>query len=165
MEGGALDSALRQAGRTFGRFPLVILAGMAGMIAAARLNHAPAASVGLREEALRWTLSSWLGVSLLLALALVAEGRRLKPLAAWGLQAAGLGLLAAYALTLHRAPYPVQITRFWLLMAASHLFLALAPALARGADEASFWRFNLKVCSRAAVSLLHAGILLLGGRR
>lgn len=162
MDGGALDSALRQAGRTFGRFPLAILAGMAGMVAALRLNHAPAVEAGLRAEALRWTLASWLGVSLLLSLALVAESRRLPRYAAWGLQAAGLGLLAAYALTLHRFPYPIQITRFWLLMAASHLFLVLAPALARGADETFFWRWNLKVCSRAAVSLLHAGILLLG---
>lgn len=162
MDGGALDSALRQAGRTFGRFPLVILLSMAGMVAAMRLNHAEAAEAGLRAEALRWTLSSWLGVSLLLSLALVAEGRRLNRYATWGLQAAGLGLIAAYALTLHRVPDPVRITRFWLLMAASHLFLVLAPALARGAGEASFWRFNLKVCSRAAVSLLHAGILLLG---
>src|SRR5688572_17581104 len=144
MEGGTLDSALRQAWRTLGRFPLVILVSMAGMIAALRLNHAPAADADFRAEALRWTLACWLAVSLLLSLALVAEGRRLNRYASWGLQAGGLGLVAAYALTLHEVPYPIQITRFWLLMAASHLFLVLAPALARGADEASFWRFNLK---------------------
>lgn len=156
-----LDSALRHAGRTFLRFPIVILASLVGTWAALRHNHLPA---GLPEAsaAARLAICAWLGVSLLLALALFAEGRRLHRYAGWGLQAGGLLLLAGAWLLFGQASAPERLARFWLLMAASHLLLALAPALGKGATEASFWRFNLSLLARAAQSLLHAGLLLLG---
>lgn len=144
------------------RFPLVILAALAGTAAALRLNHLPLHMPEARDEAARLLLTCWLGVSLLFALALVSEGRRLHRGFAWGLQAAGLGLLIAYHLALGDSPHPVRMTRFWLFMASSHLFMVLAPALAKGATESSFWHFNLRLLARASHSLLHAGLLLLG---
>lgn len=162
MEAGALDSAVRQAWRTLGRFPLVILLSLVGMAAALRLNHLPLSLPDARDLAARVVLVAWIGVPLLFALAVFAEGRRLSRHAAWVLQALVLALLGVYWPSLAGSPFVPRMTRFWLFMISGHLLAALAPALGIGATVLSFCNFNLRILARLGQSLLHAGLLLLG---
>jgi hypothetical protein len=157
----AVEAFGRLAWRTMGRFPFAILAGLAGMAAALRLNHLPRNLAEPREEAAAIMLACWLGVSFLFSLALFAEARRLPRWGGWLLQAGGAGLLLAYHASLAASPPTERMARFWLLMVSSHLLASLAPALAKGTTAAHFWRFNLRLLGRAFLSLLYSAALFL----
>jgi hypothetical protein len=154
-------SSLR-AWRTLGRFPLPLLAGLVGMFAAIRFNHAALSSTGVREESARLMLAAWLGVPFLLALAVFAEARRLKPWISLLLQGGGILILSLYWRDLADQAGGIQNIRFWLYMASAHLLLALAPALGRTAGEEGFWTFNHRMLSRAAQGVLLSSLILLG---
>lgn len=162
MERIALNHALSQALRALARFPLVFAAGVIGAVSALTLNHLPFGESDARALAGSLTMTAWLGVPLLFALAAAAEARRLPTWAALSLQGAGVAALIGYHQVLAASPWPVRVSRFWLCMLAAHLLASLAAGIGPGARMEAFWRYNQRLASRLGLSLGYCALMHLG---
>ena len=155
-------SALAEGQRTLARFPLVIADAVLGTAVALILIDVE----GPPRPTILFPLllASLQGIPLLLVCALVAERRRLAGSRKAALHAAGVLLLAAYALTvplnLPDAP-ALTLIRFAFLAAALHLLAAWAPFAERG-ETTGFWQFNRILFARVLMSALFSFILWAG---
>ncbi len=154
----SIEQVYREAITTFRRFPIVLLVAAAGTIAAiiliARDNH------NLSSSLFGVMMAAGLGISLLFALAVLAEKNRLK----WLIQGAGVLAVILYGWTipgnLLNSPLSHMI-RFQMLLIATHLFAAIAPFLSCGRLN-GFWQYNRILFFRFLTSALFSGVLFAG---
>ncbi len=151
--------------RTLRRFPVVLAVAVVGVAAALVLAESEAAVPP--NAAFQVLAAALAGIPLLIGLALLSEKREWSAGRSLALQALGLLLLAAYAWSLPEnivtAP-EMHAIRFALLAVGLHLFVAVAPWLDRG-EENAFWQFNktlfLRILSAALfTAVLYAGLAL-----
>ena len=158
----SIRQSIQDARATFRRFPVVVCVAFLATCAALILvdYEGPAGPTVLFQI----LLAGILGIPLLTALVLIAERRKLHAYSAFALQAAGVLLLAAYAVTvpadLTRAPSAPQI-QFFILAVALHLFVAAAPFAVRG-EVNGFWHYNKALFVRVLTSLLYSVVLYAG---
>lgn len=150
------------AGRSFLRFPLVILNAALGTgVALVLIDHE-----GPPEPTVLFSilLATVLGIPLLTAVALVAETNRWGKPASLGALSLSVLLLAAYAATipadLDGAPQ-IHMLRQVILTVGLLLFVAFAPFGWRGGQN-GFWQFNKSLCLRFITTMLFSGVLYAG---
>lgn len=160
MESIALNPPWQRALRAWERYPLVFAAGVIGTIAALVLNHLPAGLT--RASAGNLVMTAWTGVPFLFALAEGARVRRWPTWAGLSAQGAGLFVLWGYLHLLASSPWPVRISRFWLCLAAAHLFVSLSGSFGLGATPDAFWRYNRRLAARLAAALGYGALVYLG---
>ncbi len=162
MKLSSIQQIVHESLRTLRRFPFVLAVAAAGTVAAIVIVEYEATSES--DAAFRVLFAALVGVAFLIGLALLAERRRWKQPVAMGLQAAGVVLLAAYALTLpaHLSSGPaIHVIRLLMLMTGMHLFVAVAPWLGRG-EVNGFWQFNKTLFLRIFTAGLFTGVLFAG---
>jgi len=107
-----------------------------------------------------WIMAQ-LGLALCTGLAVWAESGGWNRLRAWGIQLTGLAYLAAYYVVFDmdgRALESVDLPRYFALLIAAHLFVAVAPYL-NGRPVADFWEYNKQLFANFIVGAVYANIL------
>jgi hypothetical protein len=147
------------------RFPLTLLCAL--VLGAALMYDVRLGSIGFRQ--LPWLYpvlsTAGLGLSLTLALALVAERYGWRPAARWAGQAAAVALLLGWYALAPAQPGQTTLLRFGLLLLGLHLAVAAGPYLAElrgGADTPGFWRYNETLLLRLLTAGLYSGVLYVG---
>ena len=158
----SLRGALAEGRKTLARFPLVIADAILGTAIALILVDVEGPP---RPTVLfPLLLASIAGIPLLFLCALVAEKLRLTGWRQAGVHAAGVFLLACYALTvpanLPDAP-ALTLIRFACVCVALHLLVAWAP-FARRDETTGFWQFNRVLFVRVLTSVLFSFLLWAG---
>jgi len=105
-----------------------------------------------------------LGLALCTGLTVFAEARGWDRWRNWGIQAAGLAVLAAYYAVFDMdapALESVHLPRYFGLLAIAHLLVAVAPYLNRAA-VADFWEYNKQLFANFVVGAVYAHILFAG---
>jgi hypothetical protein len=158
----SIQQVADESGRTFLRFPLVILsAALATLVALVLIDYDGPERASILFSLL---LAGVLGVPLLTGLALMAEKRHMSRPQWAATQVIGVLLLVAYGMTvpsdLTHAPL-IHIIRFWILMIGAYLFAAVVPFVGAG-EENGFWQYNKTVCFRLLTSALYSVILYIG---
>ena len=152
----------RESARTLRRFPFALFAAAAGTAAA--LLIVEDADMMQPSWAFRVLLASALAIPFLTGLTLFAEKRRWNLPRLMTLQALGILLLTAYAVTLPSSvPHApeVHLIRFMMLAAGMILFVAIAPWFQRGQVN-GFWQYNKTLLLRIITSVLFV-LVLYGG--
>ena len=158
----SVHKMLQDAGRTFLRFPLVLLDAAVGSVVAVILIdfEGPSEPTVLFEI----LLAAILGIPLLTGFTLFAEKRKWKSGRAAVLQLIGVLLLVAYAFTvpsdLAQAP-AVYILRLLFIAVALHLFVAFAPFTHKG-ELNGFWHHNKDLLLRLILSFGYSIVLFAG---
>jgi len=150
---GAVVSAAQRGAR---RFPLVLLS--AALAATAGILIVNASDD--EEPFVRLLVTATLGLPLFLALTLTGERRFAAGDAArrWGLQSAGVAVLAVFWALWPHWPEPVQFARYVQASVACHLLAAFLPFA--GYDEPNgFWQYNKALFLRFLVAGLYAAVL------
>ncbi|HSG82258.1 MAG TPA: DUF4153 domain-containing protein, partial [Gemmatimonadota bacterium] len=149
----------RNAGATVERFPLSILAAAGAAIAAHLL-------VGVdfddADPMVAVIVTCVLGISLLFALRMLCDDRPWPRLAQLAVQLAGLIALGIFYLTLSVPLRGADWYRFFLLMAATHLFASFAPFIGRSDEVNGFWQYNKTLLLRGALAALYSGVIYVG---
>jgi len=150
---GAVVSAAQRGAR---RFPLVLLS--AALAATAGILIVNASDD--EEPFVRLLVTATLGLPLFLALTLTGERRFAAGDAArrWGLQSAGVAVLAVFWALWPHWPELVQFVRYVQASVACHLLAAFLPFA--GYDEPNgFWQYNKALFLRFLVAGLYAAVL------
>ena len=158
----SFQQVLRESGRTFRRFPFVILSAVVATAAALILvDYEGKPGPTILYNIL---LASALGIPLLIAIALVAEKRKWGRGISAAVQLAGILLLVAYGTTvptdLFNAP-AIHLFRFMMLGVALLFLVAFAPFGGRG-EVNGFWFFNKSLFLRILTSVLYTMVLYAG---
>jgi uncharacterized protein DUF4153 len=151
-----LGAVLLAAGRAARRFPLVLLSAALAATAGILLVNAP------DDEApfVRLLATATLGLPLFLALTLTGERRFAAGDAArrWGLQGAGIAVLALFWALWPHWPEPVRVARYVQASVAFHLLAAFLPFA--GYDEPNgFWQYNKALFLRFLMAGIYAAVL------
>lgn len=150
---GPAVSAAEHAAR---RFPLVLLSAVLAATAGILLVNAS----DNEEPFVRLLVTATLGLPLFLALTLTTERRFAAGDAAlrWGLQGAGVVVLAVFWALWPHWPEPVQVARYVQASVAFHLLAAFLPFA--GYDEPNgFWQYNKALFLRFLVAGIYAAVL------
>ncbi len=150
---GAVVSAAQRAAR---RFPLVLLSAVLAATAGILIVNAS----DDEEPFVRLLVTATLGLPLFLALTLTGERRFAAGDAArrWGLQGAGVVVLAVFWALWPHWPEPVQFARYVQASLAFHLLAAFLPFA--GYDEPNgFWQYNKALFLRFLLAALYAAVL------
>jgi hypothetical protein len=158
----SIQQVAQESGRTFLRFPLVIIsAALATVAALILIDYQGPATESILFSVL---LAALLAIPILTGLSLLAEKRRLSRAQWAGIHVVGVLLLVAYGMTvpsdLTHAPV-IHIIRFWILMIGAYLFAAVAPYVGTG-EVNGFWHYNKTVCFRLLTSVLYSLVLYIG---
>lgn len=158
----SIEEILRSAGRTFSRFPFVILNAALGTATALILIDHEGPSVP--TVLFRILFATLLGVSFFTTAALTAEKRGWGKPAGYAAGLVAAVLLFAYALTVplevDRAPNH-HFIRFVMLGAALHFLVAFAPYAGKGSVN-GFWQYNRTMAIRFLMTAVFAGVLYAG---
>ena len=139
-----------------GRFPLVVLAGLAGLAAALALIHG-SGSKDLEHQCTRLMLAAGAALPLGVAAGLAGEARRgLR----WLALAAGLALTAGVWLAL--PPEMETFAQTYRYMALLLGAAALASAVPGAAGNAAWWRMNVGMIQAIVLAGILSGIVALG---
>ncbi|RTQ52213.1 DUF4153 domain-containing protein [Hymenobacter gummosus] len=163
----SVQAALATAAAVLRRFPLTLLWAFVLGGAAIRLIHFDSDRIPNNEPAWAFPVLSTagLGLSLTLALALMAERYRWTAAARWGAQAGGAALLAAWYALAPTEPDLSWGLRLFLLGLGLHLVVAAGPYLSelrRRADTPGFWRYNETLFLRFLLGGVYSGVLFVG---
>jgi hypothetical protein len=158
----SISQVYEEARGTLARFPFVICSAILATAAALIL----ADHTGPAEPTILFNIffAGVLGIPLLLTLALVAERKNLSGQSALWMQGLGILVLVGYAFTIPTsfAHSPlVTLWRFFVLVAALHFLVSVAPYATRG-EWNGFWHYNKTLFLRLLTSLLYAHILYTG---
>jgi hypothetical protein len=158
----SIAQALRDARRSFLRFPLVLLDAFCGTLAALILiDHEASPEPTFLFQVLSAAI---LGFPLLTGLALNAQKRKWSSSLAFGAQMAGVALVALYALfipqDLPHAP-AIYVIRLALLSGGLVLFAFVAPYL-NDNDVNGFWHYCKTLLMRLLMAFLYALVLWVG---
>ncbi len=158
----SLRELLHASGRTFLRFPAVILNSLLGtVVALVLIEHGGPPQPTVLYKIL---FAALLGMPLFTALTLISETKKWGRTVFSGVLAAAAVLLAVYALTVPRdlpAGPEYHLARLLLLAVGLHLFAAVAPFAGKGGLNA-FWHFNISVCVKAVTAFLFSMVLYAG---
>ena len=108
---------------------------------------------------------SFVGMPLMISIQLIVERMKWRGVLKWAFQIVGLSLLVFYYSTLPSNFWDGpqnQVYRFFLLLIAVHLLVAVAPFL-KNADEEQFWNFNKTLFLRMFTGGIYSLVLFLGG--
>lgn len=158
----SIQQMLDEAGRAATRFPFVLLAALAGTVAAIiSIEHEPVESSSIAYPIM---LASALGILLQLALTLTGEKWKWPRPTLLGAQLVGVILLVAYALSLPASlPHEpaLYVIRFALLLTGLALLIMVLPYL-KGGELNGFWQFNKAIYFRLFVTGIFAAVLYAG---
>ena len=140
-----------------GRFPLVLLAGLAGLAAALVANHG-SGNKDVENECIRLMLAAGVALPLGVAAGLAGELRRGVR---WLALAAGLALTAGVWLALP-ADEAKTFAQFYRYMALLLGAAALASAVPGAAGDAAWWRMNVGMIQAIVLAGILSGIVALG---
>lgn len=146
------------------RFPLVMAISLVGSVAFMLLievEYSDTNSEWLRELHTRIILSSILGLTLLLSVALFAEQQKFSQLKTWLVNLAAIIILVALYFLLHPIDFVANVFRFGFLIVAFHLMVSFAPFLNTG-SVTGFWEYNKQVFLRILLSGLYSTVLFAG---
>jgi hypothetical protein len=141
-----------------GRFPWMLLCGLAGTVAAiVSVEREKDDDVTMR--CLRLLMTVALGMPLFFSLRMLRE--RSAALMRWPVELIGLPLLVVWFFTLPAKPTdgPGIVWIRWLLLLAALHFFAAVSAYARGAEGAGFWQFNRRIFLRFCLATLYSAVL------
>lgn len=141
------------------RFPATMLCAVTGVgaVMTAIENNGGDNSIKL------WMMAQ-IGLALCTGLVVFAESRGWKPAFRWGLQAAGLGLLAVYYFLLDidaPAMEKIHLPRYLGFLALAHLIAAFAPYLNQW-RIADFWEYNKQLFANFVIGGVYTLILFSG---
>jgi hypothetical protein len=152
-----LAPILEGAARGLRRTPLTIVAGAVATVAAIVLVE----EIG-DEDVLQGVLcSAVLGISLFTGLRLLGERYRWRPVTVGIVDLGGLVVLAGFYAAWGQWSEPARFARFAQLLAAFHLFVAVAPYVT-GPEGRGFWAYNRALFERVVVAALYALVLFAG---
>ncbi len=158
----SFEQVMRDAIRTFRRFPFVLINAVLGTICVVILvDHEGPAQATVLFNIL---LATILGIPLLTGLALLSEKKKWGKGMAIALQVAGILLLVAYGCSvpsdLGEAP-AIYILRLLLITVALHLFVAFAPYSSSG-EVNGFWHYNKSLLLRLIITMVYTIVLYAG---
>ena len=158
----SLQHLLTGAARVWQRFPLTLLCGFVLGGVGIYLIHLDYKE----EQELTWIFpalsTAGLGLSLTLAVALVAERQRWPTAWRWGGQACAMALLGLWYALVPGQPDLTWGLRLALLGLGLHLAVAAGPYLSelrRRADTPGFWRYNEMLFLHILTAALYSGVL------
>lgn len=157
----SLKTLVQESVQTFYRFPFVLLSAIAGTLTAINLSRLPYDRGESEETHICLILVCGLGIPLFLAFSLLAERKRFSKKISLGIQAAGIGLLAAYFIYLRANFVQVEFIRFALFALAFHLFASFAAFTDRN-QLTGFWQFNKALFLRLFFGAIYSATLYLG---
>jgi len=138
------------------RFPATMLCAFTGTFSVmAAIEHDG------RDGYIKIWIMAQLGLALCTGLAAWAESRAWSLWRTWGVQAAGLAYLVAYYLVFDmdsRSLEGIDLPRYFGLLFAAHLFVAVAPFLNR-LPVADFWEYNKQLFANFIIGAVYATIL------
>lgn len=102
-----------------------------------------------------------LGLVLSLAASTFAASLRTGPLIIWVLRVLVVAATAGFYVTLSEQLRNEDVFRFFLLTAAGHLLVSVAPFWERG-NISSFWYYNKSLFLRFLTAVLYSGVLFAG---
>lgn len=153
---------VEQSTKTFARFPFVITSAIVGTGAwLVFIDRSESDPFGYLQ---RLILVGFLGISLFTAIALLCEKLKTGPRQALLANIGGLGVLAAYYLTLPEKIFDsntAHIIRYLLFAAGFHFLVAVGPFFQRG-EVNGFWQFNKSLFLRFLTAFLYSSVLYLG---
>ena len=158
----SLQILINEAIKTFRRFPLALLAAVAGTLISMYLIHS-------NYEELKNT-NTWkivmccsLGLNLFLATELFSESSKLSFTKRVLLQVLSLVLIASYYFILPDVKdFGVQeIARYALFSIGLHLLVSFSPFISAG-HIVGFWQFNKTLFLRFLIASLYSGVLYMG---
>jgi hypothetical protein len=155
----SLVNLVRHAGATFERFPLPILSAAGAAIAA---HFFVGVDFEETDPLAAVIMTCVLGISLLFALRMLCDDRPWPRLASLAIQLAGLAALGIFYLTLSIPLHGADWYRFFMLMAATHLFASFAPYIGRGGELNGFWHYNKALLLRGALAALYSTVIFSG---
>lgn len=146
------------------RFPVVMAISLVGSVAFMlfiEVGYDELNSEWLRELYSRIILTSILGLTLSLSVALLVEQQQLSQTKAWLAQLAVMMVLVALSHFLHPIDFVANAFRFGFLIVAFHLMVSFAPFLKSG-SVTSFWEYNKQLFLRILLSGLYSTVLYAG---
>ncbi|NIR46431.1 MAG: DUF4153 domain-containing protein [Gemmatimonadetes bacterium] len=149
----------RNARATFERFPFTLLTAFGAALMAHYLIETDFES---GDAAMRVLVTAILGIPLLFSLRVLAEGRRWSRTVGAIAAAAGLVALFLFYLSLSESLIGADVYRFFLLVAAAHLFASFAPFLVRRGQENGFWQYNRSLLLRFTLAAFYSLVLFIG---
>ncbi len=158
----SIQQAVQDSGRTFLRFPFVLVAAAAGTVCALILvdYEGPHASTVLFK--ILW--ASVLGIPLLTGVRLLTEKKKWAGTFRYAADSVALILLIGYAFSVpsDAADAPgIHLIRLLVLAIACHFFVAFAP-FAGGNNDNGFWQYNKTLFYRILGAILFSVVLYAG---
>src|ERR1044072_2832999 len=149
----SLESLRQKAAETFQRFPLTIIAALAGTMVMIMVSHAPHKDT---EPFLLYKLamSCYLVMLLSISVSLYAERFTFSAVKKNIVLVALLVLGILYFFSLPQELETVSITRFVLFVIGAHLLVAFVPFMVR-AEVNGLWQFNKYIFIRILTSVLY----------
>jgi len=138
------------------RFPATMLCAFVGTISVMTAIE----SDGGENYIKLWIMAQF-GLALCTGLAVWAESSGWSLLRTWGIQLMGLAYLAAYYFVFDMdspALESLDLPRYFALLIAAHLFVAVAPYLNRR-PVADFWEYNKQLFANFIIGAVYANIL------
>jgi len=158
----SIQQVVSDSGRTFRRFPLVVIDAVIGTVSGLIL----ADHEGPPQPTILFNIlfAAILGIPLLIAITLTAEKRQWKLSTSAASQIIGLLALAAYAWSvppdLAEAP-SIHLLRLLMMAVALHLFVAVAPYAETG-ETNGYWHYNKALLLRILTAALYSMVLFAG---
>ncbi len=157
----SLDSLLDNAIETFRRFPAVLLFAATGTVFTIAMAHLSFDDSDKHHWYWNMILSAYLGMLLLLALAVFADRKELGRGARIGLQLAGILVAVVYYFFLPDHFREISVIRFMLYALGLHWLIAFIPFTGRG-EMNGFWQYNKMLFLRILTAILYTSVLYMG---
>jgi len=144
---------------TIERFPFAILS---AIVTAFSAHHLVGVGFESTEPLFAVYGTAVLGISLFFSLRMLGEGRGWSRRTQLGVTMGGLVALVICYVTQPTPLRGADFYRFWLLLAALHLFASFAPFIGRRGEENGFWQYNKALLLRGALAAVYSGVLYIG---
>jgi hypothetical protein len=158
----SLSNLIREAWRTFARFPVTLISACIGVVCL--LILAEGNSQQQYDFLWRFVLPASLGLPLFTVAEVFCDKHNLSVKLRWVLRSAGTVFLVLYTFTLptvfHNAPYD-YLVRYALLSIGLHFLVAFLPFADREQVN-GFWQYNKVLFLRFLTSALYSAVLYLG---
>ncbi len=158
----SIRKLVETARRTFERFPLVILSGIAAALVFHHLLNIDFDSDEGADNFWPIAASCVLGISLFFALRIMGESRDWPRRWRLGASLFGLTALVVYYVSLPVPMKEADVFRFFLLAAGLHFWVAFAPFARRSSEANAFWQYNRVLFLRFALAALYSSVLYVG---
>lgn len=161
MKFPSINELIQNTFNTFIRFPFAILVSFFGVYFAFKsieIDYSSRTEYAYVYDAL---MTCALGLPLFISLTLFMERRGISIFIRMLVRFLAAGLLFLYYLSIHTHYNTDDITRFFALNVALHLFVAFAPFIGRK-EINGFWQFNKTLFLRTLLSGIYSAVLYLG---